>query len=119
MIAMIFEYWVAPGRYDEYLAVSAGLRELLADVDGFVGIERFESATETGKFAAIGFFRDEAAVTTWRNTPEHRHAQTLGRDGLFSDYRLRMAEVTRDYGPAEHGQAPADSQAHHQPPRQQ
>jgi heme-degrading monooxygenase HmoA len=87
-------------------------RDLLG-LDGFCGIERFESVSEPGKFVAIGFFRDEDAVKAWRNTPEHRRAQALGRARLFAGYRLRMAEVTRDYGPAERGQAPTDSQLFH------
>lgn len=116
MIAMIFEFWFDasdPARYEEYLAESAALRDLLPGLDGFCGIERFESVSEPGKFVAIGFFRDEGAVTAWRNTPAHRRAQALGRARLFTGYRLRMAEVTRDYGPAERSQAPADSRLFH------
>ena len=32
---------------------------------------------------------------------------------MFKDYRLRIAEVVRDYGLAEREQAPADSRAAH------
>ena len=56
-------------------------------------------------------FDDEAAVAEWRNLPEHREAQTLGRDRFFRDCRLRLAEVTRDYGPSDRDEAPADSRA--------
>jgi heme-degrading monooxygenase HmoA len=113
---MIFEYRFDPDddtTYQEYLAESARLRELLPEVDGFEGIERFTSDREPGKFVAIGYFRDEAAVAAWRNTPAHRRAQALGRHRFFTDYRLRMAEVIRDYGPADRDEAPADSRRIH------
>ena len=116
MIAMIFEFWFdsnAPEIYEEYLETATELRTHLADLDGFGGVERFESTSEPGKFVAIGFFENEDAVSAWRNRPEHRHVQTLGRNRLFTNYRLRMAEVVRDYGPDERGQAPADSRTVH------
>ena len=113
---MIFEYWFDPGddaAYQEYLAESARLRELLPDVGGFLGVERYASENQPRHFLAIGFFRDEAAVTAWRNTPAHRRAQSLGRSRFFAGYRLRMAEVIRDYGPDDRDQAPADSRRAH------
>lgn len=113
MIAMIFEYWLDPNAAEDYYVESARLRELLPDLDGFEGIERFESTSEPGKFVSIGFFRDEGAVAAWRNMSPHRRAQALGRRRLFTDYRLRMAEVVRDYGPADRAQAPADSRRAH------
>jgi heme-degrading monooxygenase HmoA len=113
MIAVIFEVWPADGRKQEYLEVAAALRPLLEQIDGFVSIERFESLSEPGKILSLSFFRDEAAVQTWRNTAEHRAAQAQGRAGVFRDYRLRIAGVIRDYGMHQREQAPADSRARH------
>ncbi|MGQ0836972.1 antibiotic biosynthesis monooxygenase family protein [Actinokineospora sp.] len=113
---MIFEYWfdpAAPELFDEYLRESDQVREVLTEIEGFRGVERFESSGTPGKFVAIGFFDDEAAVTRWRNRPEHRRVQGLGRGRLFTDYRLRMAEVIRDYGPKDRNEAPRDSRQAH------
>ena len=118
MIAMIFEYWFDPAKpevYDEYLREAAELRSHLADVAGFRGVERFQSCVDPSKFMAVGFFDDEGAVADWRNRSEHRRVQALGRGRFFTDYRLRMAEVTRDYGPNDREQAPADSRRAHDP----
>jgi heme-degrading monooxygenase HmoA len=52
-------------------------------------------------------------VEQWRNLEQHRAAQTEGRNGIFSDYRLRVAGVIRDYGMNEREQAPPDSLARH------
>ncbi len=113
MIAVIFEVWPAEGRRQEYLDIAASLRPLLAGIEGFLSIERFESLSEPGKLLSLSFWRDEDAVKAWRNVEAHRMAQAAGRDGIFSDYRLRIAGVIRDYGLAERAEAPDDSRGIH------
>jgi heme-degrading monooxygenase HmoA len=109
VIAVIFEVWPRPGRRQDYLDIAASLRPQLAEIDGFISIERFESLTEPGKILSLSFFRDEAAVAAWRNIEAHRRAQARGRNEVFADYRLRIAGVIRDYGMADRAAAPADS----------
>ena len=113
MIAVLFEAWPAEGQHDHYLALAAALRTELEAVDGFISIERFESIATPGKLLSLSFFRDEAAVAAWRNTRAHRATQARGRGGVFADYRLRVAQVVRDYGLTERAQAPADSRGAH------
>ncbi len=111
MIAVIFE--VMPAKRERYLDIAAALRPKLETIDGFLSIERFESLNQPGKILSLSFWRDEAAVTAWRNTGEHRAAQRAGRAGVFSDYRLRIAAVVRDYGMTDRAEAPDDSRAVH------
>jgi len=113
MIAVIFEVWPKQGRMDQYLDIAGKLRAQLESIDGFISVERFGSLSEPGKILSLSFFRDEAAVTAWRNTAEHRAAQTTGRAVVFADYRLRIAEVVRDYGMQAREQAPHDSRHVH------
>ncbi|MCP3878360.1 MAG: antibiotic biosynthesis monooxygenase [Sulfitobacter sp.] len=118
MIAMIFEFTFDPTRpelLDEVLATSEELRLLLADVDGFEGAELFQSCSIPDKYVTVGFFVDEEPVAAWRNTPEHRRVQALGRSRFFTDYRIRMAEVTRDYTGTDRSRAPVDSRRAHDP----
>lgn len=114
MIAVIFEVLPATGRRQEYLDIAAGLKPLLSGIDGFVSIERFESLANEGKILSLSFWRDEKAVGEWRRLEKHRAAQAAGREYVFETYRLRIAEVLRDYGMTERGQAPADSRQHHE-----
>jgi heme-degrading monooxygenase HmoA len=44
---------------------------------------------------------------------QHRVTQRAGREHVFSDYRLRVASVIRDYGMFERAQAPHDSREQH------
>jgi heme-degrading monooxygenase HmoA len=111
MIAVIFEVWPAEGRRDDYLRLAADLKAYVSSFDGFVSVERFESLYEEGKLLSLQFWRDEASVTAWRTDLKHRRMQAMGRGGLFRDYRLRIAEVVRDYGMNDRAQAPADLRA--------
>ena len=45
-------------------------------------------------------------MRAWRERLPHRHAQAQGRGGLFDDYRLRVAEIVRDYGLDRRDEAP-------------
>ena len=109
MIAVIFEVVPAPGRKQEYLDLAASLRPQLEKIDGFISIERFASLSNEGKVLSLSVFRDEAAIEAWRNVEAHRVAQAKGRAGIFSDYRIRVASVIRDYTLREREQAPQDS----------
>ncbi|MEM7293057.1 MAG: antibiotic biosynthesis monooxygenase [Pseudomonadota bacterium] len=113
MIAVIFEVTPAPGRRDEYLDVAASLRDAVESIDGFLSIERFASLTNEGKMLSLSYWRDEAALEAWRQIESHRKAQAQGRASLFSDYRLRIARIDRDYGMFDRDQAPRDSREIH------
>ena len=113
MIAIIFESKPYPDQKDRYLDAAARLKPLLADIDGFISVERFQSLTDPDKILSISFWRDEEAVAKWRQVEQHRRIQEAGRKAIFSDYRLRVAHVVRDYGLNEREEAPADSRAAH------
>lgn len=113
MIAVIFEGWTDAAHSGDYLELAAKLRPLLDDVPGFISVERFQSLGDPQKLLSLSFWQDEAAVAAWRNTAEHRTAQTVGRAGVFRDYRIRIAEISREYGLADRADAPPDSKAAH------
>ena len=111
MIAVIFEVWPADRRRQAYLDIAASLKAELEQIDGFLSIERFQSLADDTKLLSLSFWRDEKAVQAWRNVEHHRQAQAAGRGGVLRDYRLRVADVVRDYGMTERAEAPPDSRA--------
>jgi heme-degrading monooxygenase HmoA len=113
MITVIFEAIPHPQCIGDYLDAAEELKPLLVDIDGFISIERFESISEPGKLLSLSFWRDEDAVRRWRNVEQHRQTQAEGRRSIFADYRLRVAQVVRDYGMRERSQAPHDSRKAH------
>ncbi len=114
MIAVIFEVELHPAFKQEYLDIAASLKTLLHEIDGFISIERFQSLSDPDKLLSLSFWRDEQSIQQWRALEAHRLAQQQGRTSIFKDYRLRIADVSRDYGMQERQQAPADSQIFHQ-----
>lgn len=109
MIAVIFEFTPAEGRFPEYMQLVEGLKADLAKAEGFISLERFESITTRGKFVSLQFWRDEESVRKWRNLQRHRAAQKQGRERIFASYRLRIASVLRDYTLEDRKEAPPDS----------
>jgi heme-degrading monooxygenase HmoA len=109
MIAVIFELEPKPSLAQRYFDLADSLKASLMGQDGFVSIERFESVNQPGRYLSLSFWRDEDAISRWRNMAAHRGAQCMGRDEIFTQYRLRVAQVIRDYGLSDRVQAPADS----------
>jgi len=107
MYAVIFEAQPKPGREQDYMALALQLRPQLEKMDGFISIERFTSLHNPGKILSLSFWRDESAIERWREHLGHRKAQLRGREEIFSDYRIRVARVLRDYGLRNRTQAPA------------
>ena len=113
MIAVIFEVFPTKGKLQEYLDMAAKLSAELEKIDGFISIERFASLVEEEKILSLSFWRDEEAIEAWRKIESHRVAQEKGRGGVFINYRIRVADVSRDYGMRNREQAPSDSKKRH------
>ena len=113
MLAVIFEVVPHDNAKDQYLQIAAELKPLLEQIDGFISIERFQSLSNPGRILSLSFWKDEESIRHWRNTEMHRSAQKEGRATIFEDYRLRIAQVVRDYGMFDRVEAPADSKHVH------
>jgi len=113
MIAVIFEVIPDEGQTQAYLDHAADLRPLLEQADGFISVERFQSLTDSSKLLSLSYWDSEDAVRAWRQTEQHRASQAAGRADIFRSYRIRVAQVLRDYTLDDRAQAPADSRAAH------
>ena len=110
-IVVLFEVKPTQAGMQKYLDHSAMLKPLLAGFEGFIRMERFSSLNEEGKLLSMHFWKDEEAVSRWRNALKHRMSQKAGREGLFESYRITVCSVLRSYGDADRSEAPADSNA--------
>ncbi|KMJ43563.1 antibiotic biosynthesis monooxygenase [Xenorhabdus khoisanae] len=108
MLAVIFEVEIAENQSEHYFDTAAALRPLLDTIPGFISVERFQSLNNNNKYLSLSFWRDEESVKQWRNTYQHQEAQALGRNGVFVDYRLRVAAIIRDYGMYAREEAPTE-----------
>ncbi|MBL8385513.1 MAG: antibiotic biosynthesis monooxygenase [Burkholderiales bacterium] len=99
MLALFFEVCPRPGMMQRYLDIAAAMRPQLDAVGGCLFIDRFRSLDRDGWLLSYQIWRDEAALTAWRVHPGHHGAQVAGRDEVFTDYRLRVAQVVRAEAP--------------------
>ncbi len=98
MYLIIFEAYPHASQKDRYFELAAQLREDLINQPGFIHVERFQSLVDEGKILSLSCWESEEAIAGWRNHAEHMVVQKEGKEKIFDSYRLRVAEVVRDYG---------------------
>ncbi|WP_372727720.1 antibiotic biosynthesis monooxygenase [Nocardioides sp.] len=107
--AVIFTSLRTPGDHG-YTTMSARMEKLAAAQPGYLGIE---SARTGEQGITVSYWVDEAAAAAWKQVAEHLLAQERGARVWYTDYRVRVATVTRDYGPArEDGHSPRPGRSH-------
>ena len=101
MIALFFEVQTRPGHRDQYLNLAASLRPALDAIGGCLFIDRFSSLTRENLLLSYQIWQDEGAMTAWRVHGHHHDVQTVGREKVFSDYRIRIAQVIHEERPGQ------------------
>ena len=101
MIALFFEVQTRPGHRDQYLELAASLRPALDAMGGCLFIDRFSSLTRENLLLSYQIWQDEGAMTAWRVHGYHHEVQTIGREKVFSDYRIRIAQVVHEERPGQ------------------
>lgn len=107
MLALLFEVTPKPDAYQRYLDIAAGLRPALEKNEGFLFIDRFRSLVHSDTILSHSLWRDEAALAAWRTFEPHHHAQIRGREEIFLDYRIRIAQVVHEEMPGKAAWQPA------------
>jgi heme-degrading monooxygenase HmoA len=78
-----------------YAAMSRSMEDLAAQQPGYLGIE---SARDDRVGITVSYWADDDAARRWKQVAAHLVAQRRGREVWYSDYRVRVARVDRDYG---------------------
>src|SRR6478672_9803402 len=99
MIGLFFEVETKPGHRDQYLDLAASLKPDLEAIGGCRFIERFKSLTRQDLLLSYQIWQDEGALTAWRVHGQHHKVQELGRERVFADYRIRIAQVIHEARP--------------------
>ena len=99
-IAQFFEVQAKQGQVEQYLDLAASLRPALSEMGGCLFIDRFKSLTRDNLLLSYQIWLDEAAMTAWRVHAGHHSIQEIGRDSVFADYRIRIAQVIYEARPA-------------------
>ena len=77
-----------------YTEMADRMLELASEQDGFLG---FESARdELG--ITVSYWDSLVAISNWKKNAEHLQAQKYGHEIWYSDFKVRISIVERDYG---------------------
>lgn len=99
MLGLFFEVQIRQGHRDQYLDLAASLRPALDAGGGCLFIDRFQSLSQENLLLSYQIWQDEGALTAWRVHAKHHRVQEIGREAVFSDYRIRVAQVIHEAKP--------------------
>ena len=97
MIVTIFRSRLRPEHEAEYAEWAQRIHDLATTMPGFLSIKGFTA--EDGERVSIVEFASEETHRAWREHPEHRVAQALGRQKFYAEYRIQVCRdvTTREF----------------------
>lgn len=96
MISQLFEVQIKEGQIDRYLDLAASLKPTLEAMGGCLFLDRFKSLTRENVLLSYQIWRDEGSMVAWRVDAKHHGVQETGREHVFADYRIRIAQVLHE-----------------------
>jgi heme-degrading monooxygenase HmoA len=94
--AVVFTSINADVDHTEHLAMSQRMLALAETYDGFLGIEPARNSDGSG--VAVSYWRDMDSIMAWARDPEHLAAKSKGRKIWYTQYKVRICKVEREYG---------------------
>jgi heme-degrading monooxygenase HmoA len=95
MVITLFRSRLRPEHEKEYAEWATRMHDLAVKMPGFISIKTF--AAEDGERVSIVEFETEETMRGWREQPDHRQAQELGRKLFYSEYHIQVCQPIRDY----------------------
>ena len=78
-----------------YSRMAAAMEDLASRQPGYLGIDSVRDASGGG--ITVAYWTDDASARAWKRVAEHAEAQRIGQRTWYSQYRVIVAEVTREY----------------------
>lgn len=78
-----------------YAAMGDKMFEMALEQPGCYGAE--SARDETGFGITVSYWKDESALSEWKQNAKHLVAQSVGIERWYSHYALRIAKVERAY----------------------
>jgi heme-degrading monooxygenase HmoA len=96
MISQFFEVQIREGQVDRYLDLAASLKPSLEAMGGCLFLDRFKSLNRKNLLLSYQIWLDEGSMVAWRVDAKHHKVQATGREQVFADYRIRIAQVIHE-----------------------
>lgn len=95
-VAVLFTSQRTDEDHAGYDAMAEAMDRLAAQQPGYLGLESARGADGFG--ITISYWRSVEDARAWKAVSEHTVAQKLGRERWYRMFRVRIAEVSREYG---------------------
>lgn len=93
MYAVIFRAEIS--EFDQsYFDMAVRMLELAKNKYGCI---EFTALTEGNQEIAISYWESEKQIIAWKQDPEHKKAQELGRSKWYKTYQVQIVKVEREY----------------------
>jgi len=77
-----------------YTVMAARMRDLAKNK---YGCREFIALTEGNIELAISYWENKEQIVAWKQDPEHKKAQELGRTKWYKSYKVQVVTVEREY----------------------
>ncbi len=95
MIVIVFRTRIREGVEQEMEQLGNRMYQLASQMPGFISYKDF--AAQDGEYVSIVEFESLETLAAWREHPEHKEAQRLGRERYFLEYHIQVCTAVRDY----------------------
>jgi len=93
MYAVIFRAEI--NKFDQsYTDMATRMQELAKSK---YGCTEFTVLTEGNQEIAISYWESEEQILAWKQDPEHKLAQEMGRTKWYKSYKVQIVKVEREY----------------------
>jgi heme-degrading monooxygenase HmoA len=96
VVVTIFRSRLSPEHAAAYYEMAARMRTLAESMPGFISFKTFKAEDE--ERVSVIEFASEETLRAWREHPEHRKAQELGRTAFYAQFQIQVCLVVRQYG---------------------
>jgi len=93
MVMTVFRSRLRQEHAAEFQALADRMLTLARAMPGFVSYKSFKS--EDGERCSTIEFDTPRHLRAWREHPQHREAQQLGRERFYAEYSLHVGEMER------------------------
>lgn len=77
-----------------YFDMAARMRDLALNKYGCI---EFAALTEGNQEIAISYWESKEQISAWKQDPEHKQAQELGRSRWYKSYKVQIVNIEREY----------------------
>ena len=94
MVLVVFRSKLRPEIEDEFQALAAEMMTIAESMPGFLSYKVYVS--DDGERCSVIEFDSAEHLRAWREQPQHRDAQQLGREQFYEEYSLHVCEPERE-----------------------